>query len=151
MASKPSLKSTLHFAAHSHDLRLMVLRTTIAQLWSRSNLPNKFNKLKAAKEQPAFPLREFFKNIYFYKILILNPQKTNISYLATLGFSGLVVSVNIVEFLPSSLVADCGGVLGLFIGFNFVMMWDLLKGIVRGIATKRVWPTPSERSWNDGK
>ena len=103
------------------------------------------------KEQPAFPLREFFKNIYFYKILVFDPRKTNISYLATLGFSGLVVSVDIVEFLFSSLVADCGGVLGLFIGFNFVMMWDLLKGIVRGIATKRVWPTPSERSWNDGK
>ena len=23
-------------------------------------------------------------------------------------------------------VADCGGVLGLFIGFNFLMIWDLL-------------------------
>ena len=23
-----------------------------------------------------------------------------------------------------SLVADCGGVLGLFIGFNFLMIWD---------------------------
>ena len=23
-----------------------------------------------------------------------------------------------------SLVADCGGVLGLFIGFNFLMVWD---------------------------
>ena len=26
----------------------------------------------------------------------------------------------------SSLVADCGGVLGLFIGFNFLMIWDFL-------------------------
>ena len=25
-----------------------------------------------------------------------------------------------------SLVADCGGVLGLFIGFNFLMIWDWL-------------------------
>ena len=24
----------------------------------------------------------------------------------------------------SSLVADCGGILGLFIGFNFLMIWD---------------------------
>ena len=23
-----------------------------------------------------------------------------------------------------SLVADCGGILGLFIGFNFLMIWD---------------------------
>ena len=89
------------------------------------------------REQPAFPLREFFKNIYFYKILIFNPRKTNISYLTTLGFSGLVVSVNIVEFLPSSLVADCGGVLGLFIGFNFVMMWDLLTDRLDSLHTGR--------------
>ena len=26
----------------------------------------------------------------------------------------------------SSLVADCGGTLGLFIGFNFMMFWDLI-------------------------
>ena len=26
----------------------------------------------------------------------------------------------------SSLVADCGGTLGLFIGFNFMMLWDLI-------------------------
>ena len=30
-----------------------------------------------------------------------------------------------VEAFPfSSLVADCGGVLGLFVGFNFLMVWD---------------------------
>ena len=32
MASKPSLEATLHFLAHSHDLRLMILCTAIAQL-----------------------------------------------------------------------------------------------------------------------
>ena len=26
-----------------------------------------------------------------------------------------------------SLVADTGGILGLFIGFNFLMAWDLMK------------------------
>ena len=25
-----------------------------------------------------------------------------------------------------SLVADCGGILGLFVGFNFLMLWDLV-------------------------
>ena len=29
-----------------------------------------------------------------------------------------------------SLVADCGGVLGLFIGFNFLMVWDGMINIV---------------------
>ena len=24
------------------------------------------------------------------------------------------------------LVADCGGVMGLFVGFNFLMIWDLV-------------------------
>ena len=26
----------------------------------------------------------------------------------------------------SSLVADCGGTLGLFIGFNFMMLWEII-------------------------
>ena len=29
-------------------------------------------------------------------------------------------------FTFGSLVADCGGVLGLFVGFNFLMVWDWL-------------------------
>ena len=28
-----------------------------------------------------------------------------------------------------SLVADCGGILGLFIGFNFLMVWDWIVQI----------------------
>ena len=31
----------------------------------------------------------------------------------------------------SSLVADIGGVLGLFVGFNFLMVWDWVKGCLR--------------------
>lgn len=31
----------------------------------------------------------------------------------------------------SSLVADIGGVLGLFVGFNFLMVWDWVKGCFR--------------------
>ena len=30
-----------------------------------------------------------------------------------------------------SLVADCGGVLGLFIGFNFLMIWDWMITAVK--------------------
>ena len=34
-------------------------------------------------------------------------------------------------FSFGSLVADCGGVLGLFIGFNFMMVWDLARWSVK--------------------
>ena len=41
----------------------------------------------------------------------------------------------------ASLVADCGGILGLFIGFNFLMIWewmmDLLLIIVHKVIKKR--------------
>ena len=30
-----------------------------------------------------------------------------------------------------SIVADCGGALGLFIGFNFLMIWDLACHVIR--------------------
>ena len=32
-----------------------------------------------------------------------------------------------------SLVADCGGVLGLFIGFNFLLFWDSMIWILKRI------------------
>ena len=40
-----------------------------------------------------------------------------------------------VEAFPfSSLVADCGGVLGLFVGFNFLMVWDWILYLGAGIS-----------------
>ena len=36
-------------------------------------------------------------------------------------------------FSIGSLVADIGGVLGLFVGFNFLMVWDWLTGIMEKI------------------
>ena len=33
-------------------------------------------------------------------------------------------------FSFGSLVADCGGVLGLFIGFNFLMIWDWMISVL---------------------
>ena len=30
----------------------------------------------------------------------------------------------------ASLVADCGGILGLFVGFNFLMIWELIWDFV---------------------
>ena len=35
-----------------------------------------------------------------------------------------------------SLVADCGGVLGLFIGFNFLLFWDSMIWILKRIQIK---------------
>ena len=36
-----------------------------------------------------------------------------------------------------SLVADCGGILGLFIGFNFLMIWDLVVKIWESLSNKK--------------
>ena len=38
-------------------------------------------------------------------------------------------------FSFASLVADCGGCLGLFIGFNFLMIWDWIVILVESLAT----------------
>ena len=40
------------------------------------------------------------------------------------------------EFSFNDLVADCGGVLGLFIGFNFLMVWDFIFFIIKNFVTK---------------
>ena len=41
-----------------------------------------------------------------------------------------------IEFPFADLVADCGGILGLFIGFNFIMVWDLIVSMSKNILTK---------------
>ena len=38
-----------------------------------------------------------------------------------------------------TLVADCGGLLGLFIGFNFLMIWDLV--VIVGIKISQYFNT----------
>ena len=40
------------------------------------------------------------------------------------------------EFSFDDLVADCGGVLGLFIGFNFLMVWDFIFFIIKNFVKK---------------
>ena len=37
------------------------------------------------------------------------------------------------EYSIWTLVADCGGVLGLFIGFNFLMIWDIIHVVYQRI------------------
>ena len=40
---------------------------------------------------------------------------------------GIITETEELAYSLSSLVADCGGVLGLFVGFNFLMIWDFLE------------------------
>ena len=40
--------------------------------------------------------------------------------------SNILTETEELAYSLSSLVADCGGVLGLFVGFNFLMIWDFL-------------------------
>ena len=47
--------------------------------------------------------------------------------------SKVTVEKEILSYSVLSFVADCGGLLGLFIGFNFVMIWDLIVIIYQKI------------------
>ena len=35
-----------------------------------------------------------------------------------------------IAFPIDSLVADCGGILGLFLGFNFLMLWEWITDFI---------------------
>ena len=56
-------------------------------------------------------------------------------------FASPKVTVKKEEWSYSNLdfVADCGGLLGLFIGFNFVMIWDLIFIIYQRIKIKGLY------------
>ena len=47
-----------------------------------------------------------------------------------------LVEEEIYNFDIVDLVADCGGILGLFVGFNFLMVWDFLVSSVQKIGNK---------------
>ena len=47
--------------------------------------------------------------------------------------SKITIEKEVVSYSYLSFVADCGGLLGLFIGFNFVMFWDLIVIIYQKI------------------
>ena len=46
---------------------------------------------------------------------------------------GIVTETEELAYSESSFVADSGGVLGLFIGFNFLMIWDFLCYVIQKI------------------
>ena len=62
-------------------------------------------------------------------------QNVSMSMLMPSYTSNIVEVQREQEAFPfSSLVADIGGVLGLFIGFNFLMVWDFAV-----LTAQRVW------------
>ena len=74
----------------------------------------------------------------FIKIVEEPYTVTNLNFSFTplyISFSSSKITVEkeVVSYSYLSFVADCGGLLGLFIGFNFVMFWDLIVIIYRKI------------------
>ena len=49
------------------------------------------------------------------------------------GNSLTLLEEEVYSFDIVDLVADCGGILGLFVGFNFLMVWDFLVRSVQKI------------------
>ena len=60
---------------------------------------------------------------------IISPNKNQALHLRYVSRSVQVLREE-EAFSFQSLVADCGGVLGLFIGFNFLMVWDWIMWII---------------------
>ena len=52
------------------------------------------------------------------------------------AFGSVFVQREEEAFSFTSLVADCGGILGLFIGFNFLMVWDWLVEMMTSVLPK---------------
>ena len=82
--------------------------------------------------------KQFFSWIYFK--IVEEPyqvkKRKNLSLTPlyiSFSSSKITVEKEIVSYSYLSFVADCGGLLGLFIGFNFVMFWDLIVIIYRKI------------------
>ena len=65
------------------------------------------------------------------KTIRLTENENNGSKLfAVFSTQNVLVRREILAFPTDSLVADCGGVLGLFLGFNFLMVWGwVLSGL----------------------
>ena len=51
------------------------------------------------------------------------------------GTPKVTIKKEVWAYTNLSFVADCGGLLGLFIGFNFLMIWDLIVIIYQKIKT----------------
>ena len=68
---------------------------------------------------------------------IISPNKNQALHLRYVSRSVQVLREE-EAFSFQSLVADCGGVLGLFIGFNFLMIWDWIMWIIDKFVMNRM-------------
>ena len=65
---------------------------------------------------------------------IVMGEGTNMSIVQIMfGSADLQVEEEILAFSGTDLISDCGGILGLFIGFNFIMIYDLLITVIKRI------------------
>ena len=55
---------------------------------------------------------------------MISPTVNETKFEMAFTSKSILVQKEVDAFSFGSLVADCGGVLGLFIGFNFLMIWD---------------------------
>ena len=61
-------------------------------------------------------------------------NKPNVTELQILFDSpSILIEKEELAYSSLTLVSDVGGVLGLFIGFNFLMIWDVLNQVYRKI------------------
>ena len=69
---------------------------------------------------------------------LTTPLSIKASFIQPIFASNLVEVEKEEEAFPFiSLVADCGGILGLFIGFNFLMIWDWVVKIFESLSNKK--------------
>ena len=75
----------------------------------------------------------------------------NISEVRVL-FSGTIIFIEKEELAYPfiTLLADFGGVLGLFIGFNFLMIWDIIVSVIEKIKAQSIYSKGSPFSEGGG-
>ena len=74
-------------------------------------------------------------NVYQDPVFFASPENTTgLSF----GFSSNTMSVSeeVLIYPTTSFLAEAGGALGLFLGFNFVMVWDIIETILLMVAKK---------------
>ena len=83
------------------------------------------------------PLPQIFSVILSYLQLASDPFISHVenesSVKILFGNGQTLVEQEVYSFEIGDLVADCGGILGLFVGFNFLMVWDFLVSAVQKI------------------
>ena len=80
-------------------------------------------------------------NINFLKFVKQTPTSTfPIENKTSIGIlfesNDIEIEKEVFAFPSASLVADVGGILGLFIGFNFLMIWDFMADILSKMKNK---------------